>query len=379
MTAGRPMSNCATRARMVGKAIAAAAACIACLPGTAVAAVSTFGSPLSSPATLNTSENLNYKGIDTPWGTEVFHTPHYGADTALWNTTAAAGAAAPADGQVTKVSLEGCAQAAANGPAPLTQIHFQILSPQPGGGAKVELTSQAFDIPVCGQNGASGSTVSSYVPINLCVSAGDYVDFNDEGGYVENVYRSGVAYQVIGSAQGSTMDSFIRGGGTGNGAVFSPSDSTNGDGFAVNEHEELMLQATLGTGPDATHICPGGTQGLPPAKASHQGAQKAVPKVPVLLLAEHDAVNRKHRASVSIFCRLSAGCDGTAMLISPNGKIRYGMAHFAIAGMKTTRVPMAIARAALKLLGNHHRRLSVTLIVTVGGQTVRQTLRLEKP
>ena len=137
----------------------------------------TFGSPLSVPATLNTAENLGYPGTytrvppapDAPNG--VSHTFHYGADTALWNVGLSAGdARAPATGQALKVSLEGCAQAACGGPAPLTQVHFQDLSPLPAGGARVNITSQAFDIPVCGQNGASGSTVTSYEPMNPSTS-----------------------------------------------------------------------------------------------------------------------------------------------------------------------------------------------------------------
>ena len=62
----------------------------------------------------------------------------------------------PATGQASKIEVEGCAQRAPNGPLPLTTVHFQDLSPLPGGGAKVNLTSQGFDLPVCGENGAGG-------------------------------------------------------------------------------------------------------------------------------------------------------------------------------------------------------------------------------
>jgi len=161
-------------------------------PAYSQAAISTFGSPLSVPATLNTAVNLGYQGTNTdvPPSPEapngVVHTYHYGADTALWNVAQAAGSPqAPMTGQALKVSVEGCAQAASGGPPPLTQIHLQDISPLPGGGARVNLTSQAFSLPVCGQGGASGSMVTTYEPINLCVSQGDYVAFNDEGGFVE--------------------------------------------------------------------------------------------------------------------------------------------------------------------------------------------------
>ena len=356
-----------------------AIACGLCvLPGVASAAITTFGSPLSSPATLNTAENLNYEGTNTPLPGYVFHTPHSGADTALWNTSLAAGqTGAPADGQVIKVSLEGCAKPANGGPAPLTQIHFQILAPQPDGSVKVELTSQPFDIPVCGQSGAGGSTVTSYEPINLCVNAGDYVDFNDEGGYVENVYRSGVPYQVIGSTQGSTMDSFIKGGGTGNGATMSPSETSATEGFAVNRNEELMLQATLGTGPDARYVCPGGTKEAPPApRPTWASLQKAKALLyPVALLRQHDGVNHARVVGVAVYCRLAPRCTGTAVLSSANGRIRLGGAHFSVR-KGTDHVSIHLSRKAMAQLRKHHSRLTARLTVTVNGKVAHQVVWL---
>jgi hypothetical protein len=230
------------------------------------AAITTFGSTLARPATRNTSANLGYVGAFTrvppspqaPNG--IYRTPHWGADTALWNAKLARGrAAAPASGQALVVRLEGCAMSAPGGPRPLTQIHFQDLSPLPGGGARVNLTSQPFEMPVCGQNGANTRTVTAYRPINLCVARGDYVALNDEGGYVPNFYTAGVPYRVIAGEPQSTMNSFIRGGGTGNRARMSALDRTPEDGFAANLGEEVMLQVQLGTASNATRLCPGGT------------------------------------------------------------------------------------------------------------------------
>jgi hypothetical protein len=239
-----------------------AAICLtAALPASGNAALITFGSHLLVHATRNTN-NLKYQGINTPFGNKVFHTAHDGADTALWNTKLSAGRpTAPANGQVRELSLEGCAQPARGGPAPLTQIHFQTLVALSKGAVEVALTSQAFEIPVCGQHGASGSTVSTYKPDGLCISKGDYVDFNDEGGYVENVYHSGVPYKVMGLVGASEMNSFVLAGGTNNGATLSPTDVGQSNGFAVNRHEELMLRATLGTGHQAIPGCRGGLRG----------------------------------------------------------------------------------------------------------------------
>ncbi|HEX2015136.1 MAG TPA: hypothetical protein VGN69_00455, partial [Solirubrobacteraceae bacterium] len=228
------------------------------------AAVTSFGSPLGVPATLDTANNLSYAGTDIPIPGKVVHVNHDGADTALWNARLASGApTAPASGQLTAVKLEGCAQAAEGGPAPLTQIHFQDLVPTPGGGARVPNpggSSQAFDIPICGVAGVSGTTITTYQPTNLCVRQGDYIDLNTEGGFDSTYYPSGVPYRVIGSVAGSVMNSFVRHNATGNGSQFSPSDTTNHDGFAANPDRELMLQGTLATGPDASVGC-GGTRG----------------------------------------------------------------------------------------------------------------------
>lgn len=347
-------------------AVLTAAVLATALPAGAQAALSTFGSPLSGAATLNTSENLGYEGTNTPLPGYVFHTPHDGADTALWNV-AGNTPAAPADGQVVKIELEGCAQQASGGPAPLNQIHFQILSPGGGGSAKVQLTSQPFSIPVCGQGGASGSTVSSYEPVNFCVTPGDYVAFNDEGGYVENVYRSGVPYQVIGTARGSTMDSFIMGNGTGNGAVFSPSNRSAADGFVSNDGEELMLRSTLGTGPDARYVCPGGTKEAPPA----------APTAPVKLLPQIDAINAHHAADIVMYCRVAPTCDGTASLGARGGGAHYGSIHIDIPVHQTTHLEVPLTRVALRRFTRRRRTLPAALTVALDGQTVQQRVTLK--
>jgi hypothetical protein len=338
------------------------------------AAVMSFGSPLAVPATLDTAVNLGYAGTNTsvppsaeaPTG--VYHTYHYGADNALWNVAQADGApSAPATGQALKVSLEGCAQPAPHGPPPLTQIHFQSLSPLPGGGAKVNLTSQPFDIPVCGSNGASGSTVSTYEPINLCVSRGDYVDLNEEGGFVEHVYQNGVPYRVLGAVNGSTTDSFIMGNRTGNGATLPAWDSAAMEGFASTRGAELMLQVELGTGPDATHICAGGTGGLPPALP------------PVRVSRQTDGVNHHRVVAVAIYCRPVSGCSGVATLtaIGEHASLAsYGRTSFSLRGNKTSHVPIQVTPRTIGLLRAHRRGVRAVLSAVVAGKTVRQRIVL---
>ncbi len=348
------------------------------LASAASADVITIGSPLSVPATLNTAENLNYDGTNTPVPPApdapngIFHTFHYGSDTAIWNAAQASGSpVVPVSGAVQKISLEGCAEPASGGPAPLTEIHFQDLSPQPGGGWKINLSSAAFQLPVCEQGGASGSTVSSYEPSGLCVSQGDYVDFNDEGGYVPNFYRAGVPYRVLGSVPGSTVNSYMRDNGTNNGTVISPSDRTPNDGFAATRDEELMMQVTIATGADATHIC-GGTAGLPPALP------------PIRVGPQTDGVNHQRIVAIAIYCRLLPECKGTAVLALA-GKAKAGRAadkavvghsNFSLPGNKTSHLPIRISPNVLKMLRKRHS-VSATLTAVVNGKTIAQTITVK--
>jgi len=360
-------------------ALAAAVAVTALLtlsvPAVSSANVLSFGSPLSVPATLNTGLDLGYRGTDTnvPASPEapngVVHTTHYGADTALWNSDLARGdARAPATGQALKITLEGCAEPASDGTPPLTQIHFQDLTPLAGGGAKVNITSQAFDIPVCGAGGAGSSTQTTYEPINLCVSAGDYVDFNDEGGFVGHSYQNGVPYRVIGRTAGSKMASFIRGGGTNNGDTLSSSDSSTMDGYASNENEELLMQVKLGTGADATHICPGGKQGLPPVLA------------PIRVSPQTDGVNHSRIVAVAVFCRVSP-CKGTATLSIPGessygGEATYGRVGFALQANKTVHLPIRVKSELVQKIRAKHG-VSVRLAAVVNGQTIVQRITVK--
>jgi hypothetical protein len=339
------------------------------LPAGAGAAVTTFGSPLSVAATLNTSDNLSYQGVNTqvppspefPEG--VAHTAHFGSDTAIWNTYPAA--TAPANGQAVKIRLEGCAEPAAGGPAPLTQIHFQDLAPVAGGGAKVNLTSQPFDIPVCGQNGAGGSTVTTYEPINLCMSQGDYLAFNDEGGYVQTYYRAGVPYEVMARAPGSALDSYIGGGRTNNGDVLSPSDVAPMEGFATTASEELMLQVVFATGADATHICSGGTAGLAPAL------------VPVNIGSQTDGVNHAHTVKVAVYCHSPSGCKGSASLEYAGRKINTATATFSLAGSHTGHIPLHLTAKTFARLRKHRSGIRATLVVIVNGQTFSKQITIK--
>ena len=365
--------------RVAASTLLVAAAGLTTAAADASAATTTFGSPLAVPATKNTANDLNYSGSNVALPGSTFHIAHDGADTALWNVQLPSSSpSAPASGQITSVSLEGCAQS--NGPAPLTQIHFQDLAPQSGGAVQVNVTTQSFEIPVCGQ-GASGSTVTSYQPTNFCVAKGDYVDFNDEGGFVPNPegpppYPAGVPYMVIGATSGADMDSFIRNGGVNNGATFSPGESSYHDGFASNSGEELMLQATLATGADASPLCPGGTRGVSDRKPPPPHPVFASVTVPHPQL---DGMNSHGIVEVAAFCHSAVPCEGVLTLHSyvrhSSGSVWLGQTAFSLPSHRTGKVGVHLSSFAQRLVRKTMGRLGVEVTLTSGPPASTDTLK----
>ena len=343
----------------------------------------TVGSSLAVPATLDDANNLRYQGSNGAH--------HDGADTALWNPTLAGGTpAAPAAGQVLSVQLEGCAEPAPGGPPPLTQFHLQTLTPiAGGGGATVDVTSQPFDLPVCGAATpqgavASGSTISTYQPTNMCASAGDYIDFNDEGGFDPQFYGSGVPYKVIGSVPGSTMSSYVDGNGTNNGDALSAMNVTATNGFATNANEELMLRVTLGTGGDSIPACltsAGGsppTPKPPPTPLHHKpgpGQPGGPPGVKITPRTEH--VTKQRRVSVAIFCaQRTAPCSGTLSLATAAQTLLS--THFTSRADATGHIALRLSPAAAKVVrkaGAAGIRTTLTITLT-GAAPVSGTITL---
>jgi hypothetical protein len=212
--------------RIVGFSATGLAAAAA-FPAIGQAALINIGSNLSAPATVAIAHPV---------------------DTAFWSTAVTGGAKvrAPRAGQVLAVRLRGCAKRGAGGQTPTTQIHFQVLAPGAGSAATIGVTSGPSNLPICGGS-ASGSTVSTFRPVNLCVASGDYVAFNDEGGFGAG-FATGVAYELFARAPGATTESFTGGGAT-----------NNGDHLSGSAHAgvELLMQVVLGTGHNAGPACGG--------------------------------------------------------------------------------------------------------------------------
>jgi hypothetical protein len=332
--------------------LAGAATAIVALGSASVATAGTvtFGSPLNVPATMSTNE-LDYTS----------HT-HDGADTALWNVAVPGEPpTAPVAGEVKSIKLEGCAEEV-NGVKPLAYVHFQDLHPVSGGGVEVVATATSneggvpFEVPICSRT-VTDRTITPYAPVALCVLTGDYVGFNDEGGFEEPNYPAGTPFKVIGEVSGATMYSFIGDNETNNGATLTYS-KTNGarSGFATNSGQELMMQVTELEGntyychgaPEAPAEKPSGGGGSGGGKTESPGSgggstKKTTPKPArsVLKLTKKSEKVKKGVVDVPVSCDGKAACTGTVVLKAKSAKggtEEIGHATLTLAGGKKKTV-----------------------------------------
>ena len=151
------------------------------------------------------------------------------------------------------------------------------------------------------------------------------------------------------------MDSFIRNNGVGNGATFSPTDTTSHDGFASNAGEELMLQATLATGPDATPICPGGTKGVP-APGSVRASHRHVFPTLTIPTPQLDGMNMRGVVQVAVYCHSTGICTGTITLRSKprhgSRSVWLGAARFTVGAHRTGKARVHLSALARRMVRN---------------------------
>jgi hypothetical protein len=293
------------------------------LPTASQAGVMTVGSDLSKPA--DTYES-------------------HGSDTAFWNTSidgSPKGTVMPADGQVTVARLKGAAiqDPTPTALAPDPQFHFQVLHPKGSGVMHVELSSGAFVLPIVQVTDPIPSQINSYQPVNLCVHKGDYVDFNDWGG-AEWAWPDsrGIKYQVFSSRaqpnSGSTVDWYEGNNLTNQGMDFSSAGQPR-------QNQELLLQSSLATGPDATDICPGGY-------AQHIFQGVTIAQQSVKLITSTGLVK------VRGFCPgpTYGSCQGTMTLTAPLGgkQVTLGSVPFDIAPNTTATLPFTLSPGNVKLV-----------------------------
>jgi hypothetical protein len=221
-------------------AAALAAAALAALPAAGHAAVIKVGSDLTKPANLVQA---------------------HGADALFFNTLidGAPGGAMPAGGQITLIRVKGSVldspSQRRNPEPPDPMVHFQSLTPIAGGAFHVNLSSAPFRLPIVtvlqdGSMRGDTQAITGYAPVNLCVHKGDYVDLNDIGGHEWSWGGlDGMHVQTFSRTPDASLNFFTKNAGTNNGSEWTPSPI---------QGQELLLQATLATGPDATDFCPGG-------------------------------------------------------------------------------------------------------------------------
>lgn len=311
-------------------------------PAGGKAAVTTFGSDLSAPANMAEA---------------------HGADSVFWGLALPGGrrTVVPARGQITTIRLKGIAvpSSAPGAPPPLTEVHFQVLRPRADGALTVSLTSQPFNVP----SGGDPTQITSYRPINLCARAGDYVAFNDEGGFEPTYYPQGVPFRVFSRISGASTGFFTKDNGTNNGATFSG---------ARHEGQELLMQMDLASGPDATPICPGG--GTAPFRG--------------LVVPRQTARVSAGVARIRARCPSAAvtRCVGTLALGSrePNGGRLRTLARARVAIRRATAktLQVRLTSAAARLLRDRRSLAAIARAVVRdwdgAGRTTRARVRLQQ-
>ena len=227
------------------KLLLAACAALLLVPAAASADQVTFGSSLA--------------------GTPAVSEDHQ-SDSLFFNTSEGNGNASPITGQILEIRVKGTIVPQA-GRSNNSMWHSQVLSPQAGGLFHVDSSSQDLFFPV----GVPADTVSRFVPSTQCIGQGQYVDFNDVGGWDGNAAQpTGTIYQIFQNRAGSSYDWYERDNGTNIGTTFNPNRRVfnRADGSPMSEQyegprtgKELMMQVVVGSGWDASNLCPGGLQG----------------------------------------------------------------------------------------------------------------------
>lgn len=219
-------------------AAATATALLVLLPATGAAKLVPFGSNLKARANVTEARQ---------------------ADTAYWQTKFAGGRSprAPVSGQIKSVRIKGTARSNWKPGSPIggeRMFHLQTLRKQANGRWKILVTTQPFFLP---GRGSPSQTITTFRPINFCITKGDSVVFNTVGGWdgIANrtgPYPDGTPLQIFSRATGSTVAEYTKANGTNNGNVIG---SKTGPGTG----HELLMRMTIGTGKDGTALCKGGT------------------------------------------------------------------------------------------------------------------------
>jgi hypothetical protein len=308
--------------------VSVAAAALAAFPAPAYCDQLVFGSTLATPADTVQS---------------------HGSDTAFWNTALSSGGAvqAPADGQVTAIRVKGgVLEGSYSDPGLASLIHFQVLHPQPDQKMLVELSSGGFNLPITNDQ----ERVTEYPGIvNLCVHKGDFVDLNTiGGGEFATTQYPGSPLQVFNRNADSALHWYQNGDGTNQGTTFDPNaplgNTAPVDPRSADEQQELLMQTSLATGPDATDICPGGY-----AQHIFRGLELPAPAQPTVRTA-----SRVVRLKGDCYFENYGGCYGEVALDAVIGgqQRRLGTTSFAVARATKGTIEIPISDANVLAIQN---------------------------
>lgn len=370
--------------RATPAALAAAGLCAA-VPATSHAAFQTFGSDLTAPANV---------------------TQAHQADTAYWQTAVANPAmspVSPAGGQVVEVRIKGIAPrstvptpAGADPLAGSPLFHFQVLEPVVADGrqtVRALRASAGFEIPTAGDP----QQITVYRPENLCIDQGQYVAFNEIGGYdgIANrnpkdgpvgPYPDGTVFQIFSSAPGASTDWFEAHGKwvdpATSGTPFVPRPGSVDRGGRL-QGTELLMQMVVATGPDAFYMCPGGTNNpyRPPDPPRAPKAPKPVPiQKSTFPAGQRVNVKRNGQASLALFCQPGPKrCTGQVTIYSKLGLksvgrhrrarvtqlaklAAIGTARFDVGAKSTGGVRVRLTRKGHRLFLARNKKLPVTIV-----------------
>ena len=138
------------------------------------------------------------------------------------------------------------------------------------------------------------------------------------------------------------------------------------------------MQGTVGTGPDATPLCPGGTKGLPNGGAPPPPPPPPPPQKATLPAKQKVTVSKKGKLSVSVFCLPgTAACVGKVRVMTKGAAPKsIGSGSFYIGPKSTGHATIFLTKTGRSLFNRGGGKLAVNLVAETnpGGETRRSTL-----